>query len=218
MKPSLCVDQMRRSYQLKGLDETDLIGDPPGQFARWFEEAGAAETPPWLEINAMTLSTSSPELGVSSRIVLLKGVEEGKFLFFTNYRSVKAEQIAIDPQVALCFLWPHIERQVRIVGNAAKTSREKSVEYFRTRPRGSQLGALISDQSAKIDGRESLEMLLHGFQEQYSGQEIPCPEHWGGYAVTPSAMEFWQGRENRLHDRILYERAGDGWAISRLAP
>ena len=167
----------------------------------------------------MTLSTTDRQGFVTSRIVLLKGIERESFLFFTNYRSEKARQIAENPQVALCFQWPHLQRQVRICGTAAQTSRETSVAYFRTRPLGSRLGAILSSQSEPISGRQELEERLREAEQKYAGQEdIPCPENWGGYAVTPSRIEFWQGRENRLHDRLVYRRGAEQWEIVRLSP
>jgi pyridoxamine 5'-phosphate oxidase len=150
---------------------------------------------------------------------LLKGIEDGKFVFYTNYLSEKASQIAANPSVSLCFYWPHLQRQVRIIGNAAKTSRAASESYFATRPRGSRLGAILSKQSQVIDGRDHLEQQLQQLETQYVGREdIPCPESWGGYAVDPLAIEFWQGRESRLHDRLQYRQTDQGWKIVRLAP
>jgi len=214
----MSLDQMRKSYQLSGLHEHEVHPDPINQFQQWFDQANAAEVPNWLEINAMTLSTASVSGTVTSRIVLLKGIDTGRFMFFSNYQSAKAMQMEANPAVALCLLWPHVERQVRICGRVKKTSRDISIEYFRSRPRGSQLGALISNQSSAIEGRETLENSLRHFETLYEGQEIPCPEQWGGYAVTPDEIEFWQGRDNRLHDRIVYRRQGSQWTTSRLAP
>lgn len=215
----MSIDQMRKSYQLSGLFEHQVHPDPLQQFQHWFDQARSEEVPSWLELNAMTLSTAGSDFRVTSRIVLLKGVDDlGRFLFFTNYHSAKAQQIEENTAVALCILWPHLERQVRICGHAEKTSRETSIAYFRSRPRGSQLGALISNQSGSIADRSVLEQSLEKFEAQYAGQDVPCPEHWGGYAVTPNEIEFWQGRDNRLHDRILYRSSENQWSISRLAP
>jgi len=214
----MSLDQMRKSYQLSGLHEHEVHPDPFNQFQQWFDQANAAEVPNWLEVNAMTLSTASTNGAVTSRIVLLKGIDSGRFMFFSNYKSAKAMQMEANPAVALCLLWPHVERQVRICGHVEKTSRKISIDYFRSRPRGSQLGALISNQSSTLDSRESLEQSLRHFESLYEGQDIPCPEHWGGYAVTPDEIEFWQGRDNRLHDRIVYRRQSSQWTISRLAP
>lgn len=216
---AMLIDQMRLSYTLHGLTEQDLDADPISQFRKWFDQANAGDKPQWLETNAMTLSTADLRGLVTNRIVLLKGIEQGKFLFFTNYHSEKGRQIEANPQVALCFQWPHLQRQVRICGTAAKTSREASVAYFRSRPLGSRLGAVLSGQSEVIASREQLEQRLREAQEQYAdGEEIPCPDHWGGYAVSPQSIEFWQGRENRLHDRLLYQRTDADWKIARLAP
>ncbi|MGV3483474.1 MAG: pyridoxamine 5'-phosphate oxidase [Planctomycetaceae bacterium] len=215
----MLFDQMRRAYQLNGLADSDALDDPLAQFRQWFDEAVTGDVPPWLEVNAMTLSTASSDGRVTSRIVLLKGLDEaGRFLFFTNYNSAKGKQIAENPAVSLCFFWPHLERQVRICGRAEKTSRDTSRTYFHSRPRGSQLGAILSEQSSPIASREVLEQALNQRAKELEGQEIPCPEDWGGYAVTPHEIEFWQGRDNRLHDRIAYRREGQAWVRSRLAP
>lgn len=214
----MTFDQMRKSYQLSGLLEHEVHADPIEQFHRWFHEAKTEDVPSWLELNAMTLATADASGNVTSRIVLLKGIDQGRFCFFTNYRSAKARQMDENPSVSLCFLWPHLERQIRITGTVAKTSRETSIAYFHSRPRGSQLGAHLSQQSSTIPNRTALEQELKRFEAEYEGREVPCPEFWGGYAVTPSEIEFWQGRENRLHDRIVYHKASDQWTISRLAP
>lgn len=215
----MTIDQMRMSYTLAGLAEADLAADPLQQFQTWFQQAGGDDKPEWLEINAMTLATADANGRVTSRIVLLKGIEDGKFLFFTNYQSEKANQMAVNPSVSLCFYWPHLQRQVRINGTITKTSREASESYFATRPRGSRLGAILSEQSQAIDGRHHLEQQLQTLEIQYSGRDdIPCPEHWGGYAVDPKEIEFWQGRESRLHDRLMYRQSAQGWKIVRLSP
>jgi pyridoxamine 5'-phosphate oxidase len=215
----MTIDQMRLSYTLAGLAEADLAADPLQQFQTWFQQAGADDKPEWLEINAMTLATADLSGRVTSRIVLLKGIEDGKFLFFTNYQSEKANQMAANPSVSLCFYWPHLQRQVRINGTITKTSREASESYFATRPRGSRLGAILSQQSQAIDGRHHLEQQLQTLEAQYLGRDdIPCPENWGGYAVDPKEIEFWQGRESRLHDRLMYRKTPNGWKIVRLSP
>ncbi len=217
--PLRTIDQMRKAYTLAGLHESEVDADPITQFARWFEDAKRGDIPPWLELNAMTLSTADMGGAVTSRIVLLKGVENGRFVFFTNYTSTKGKQIELNPQVSLCFLWPHQERQIRIRGLASKSTREASIDYFHSRPRGSQLGAWVSEQSSETDGRDSLEQRLSALQQRYGDAEvIPCPEHWGGYAVDPREIEFWQGRENRLHDRLVYRKRDSHWALVRLCP
>jgi len=210
--------EMRRSYTLGGLDEKDADPDPLVQFHTWLKQAMQGDLPDWVEVNAMTLSTADARGNVSSRIVLLKGLEQGKFWFYTNYDSLKAEQIESNPRVSLCFLWQHLHRQIRIQGVAAKAPREQSDRYFRTRPRESQLGACVSDQSKVIDSRQVLERRLKELTDQYADGDIPCPEQWGGYCVTPTEMEFWQGRERRLHDRLRYRSEGGRWTLERLAP
>lgn len=215
----MTIDQMRLSYTLAGLAEADCVADPLQQFQTWFQQADADDKPQWLEINAMTLATADATGRVTSRIVLLKGIEDGKFLFFTNYLSEKANQMAANPAVSLCFYWPHLQRQVRINGPVTKTSRAASESYFATRPRDSRLGAILSEQSQQIDSRQHLEQQLRNLETQYNGRDdIPCPEHWGGYAVDPQEIEFWQGRESRLHDRLLYSQTSQGWTIVRLSP
>jgi len=214
----MSIDQMRKSYQLSGLTEQEVHTDPIEQFRLWFDQAKQGDVPSWLEVNAVTLSTANAAGRVTSRIVLLKGIDSGRFVFFSNYESNKGKQIEENPNVSLCFLWPHLERQVRISGRASKSSREVSIEYFHSRPRGSQLGAHVSEQSATIDGRDILLATLTKLESRYEGKVIPCPEHWGGYLVEPAEIEFWQGRENRLHDRIVYVSQDDRWTMHRVAP
>jgi pyridoxamine 5'-phosphate oxidase len=214
----MSIEQMRRNYAMAGLHEEDVDSDPLVQFGLWFQQAQQPDLPDWVEINAMTLSTVAQDGAVSSRIVLLKGVESGKLCFFTNYDSTKGQQMAANPQVALCFFWPHLERQVRIEGTVSKTDREQSDRYFQGRPRGSQLGAHVSQQSSPIENRTVLEERLAELEAQYADQPVPCPNNWGGYEVTPTRFEFWQGRPNRLHDRICYQRVADRWHVTRLAP
>jgi len=225
---------MRKNYTLGGLLEQDVHPDPLIQFQRWFDEATGKEThgatvtesgiPSWLEPNAMTLSTATPEGLVSSRIVLLKGVEQSQFVFFTNYDSSKAGQIASNPNVSLCFYWPHLQRQVLIAGRPERISRERSEAYFHSRPHESQLGAHASTQSTVIESREFLESRMSQLASQYpAGSIVPLPVNWGGIAVTAARIEFWQGRTSRLHDRIFYERSrgsssAEPWTISRLSP
>ena len=189
-------------------------------FQQWFALVQSTDLPKWFEINAMTLSTSRPEGGSCSRIVLLKGVETDGFLFFTNYDSAKGREVAIEPNVALHFFWPMFDRQVRIEGKANKTTSEISDQYFSSRPRSSQLGASVSPQSQVLLDDMQLELAIQELDNKYSGQSVPRPENWGGYKVIPHMMEFWQGKPSRLHDRFRYYRpdSGSDWCIHRLAP
>lgn len=210
------IAQMRREYTQRSLDTRDVSPDPVKQFQQWFDEAVRAQVP---EPNAMILSTASPEGRPSARVVLLKGIEEASFVFFTNYESRKGQLMGVNPQVALTFFWVELERQVRIEGTVHKTSDERSIQYFHSRPRGSQIGAWVSSQSQKIADRSVLEQRLQEFTQKFEGQTVPKPPHWGGYAVAPHTIEFWQGRPSRLHDRILYTlREHNYWTIERLSP
>lgn len=210
--------EMRQSYKLGSLLEKDIADDPMVQFRTWLNEAMEGDLPEWVEANAMTLSTGDGHGGVTSRIVLLKGLDDGKFWFYTNYRSQKASQIESNPNVSLCFLWQHIQRQVRIEGTATRAPRDQSVSYFRKRPHDSQLGAVVSQQSSVIESREVLENRLAELKKQYADKEIPCPDDWGGYCVSPHRIEFWQGRESRLHDRLCYRKQTSSWIVERLSP
>lgn len=209
------LSQMRKEYSHE-LCFQDLDPDPIQQFSKWLQEATAAQV---LEPNAMTLATASTEGIPSARIVLLKGIEEDGFIFFTNYESQKGKELAQNPQAALVFFWGELERQVRIAGSVEKISAEKSEEYFHLRPRGAQLGAWVSPQSRAIADRSFLEEHLKELEKHYQDQEIPLPPYWGGYRLIPREIEFWQGRPNRLHDRLRYSREEKGgWKIERLAP
>jgi len=206
---------MRRDYMQRGLVETDLAPDPFQQFARWFQDALGC--PAILEANAMVLSTVSPEGKPHARYVLLKGFDANGFVFFTNYGSEKSRDLAEKPLAALTFGWIELERQVRIEGKVSKTPRSAVEDYFQTRPRGSRLGAWASSQSEVIPNRAILEERLAEADARFPG-EVPAPETWGGYLVTPDLFEFWQGRTNRLHDRLRYRKDDSGWIIERVAP
>lgn len=210
------IQELRENYSYATLDRADLQSDPLQQFRQWFDEALKAEI---IEPNAMTLSTTDGER-VFSRVVLLKELTEEGFVFYTNYQSAKGQQIASHPRVALTFLWKEIERQVRIEGIAQQISQAQSTAYFQSRPKASQIGAWVSQQSSVISDRSSLESRKAELELQYQDQDkLEKPEHWGGYLVQPNMVEFWQGRESRLHDRFQYQAAeGDAWHIVRLAP
>ncbi len=231
LSPLTFIDRMRQNYTLGGLYEQDVADDPMVQFENWFGEVIAKDEvrndealtgiPEWFEPNAMTLSTSTTDGHVTSRIVLLKGIESAQFVFFTNYDSIKSQQISVNPNVSLCFFWPHLQRQVLVSGRAARISRDRSQSYFHSRPRESQLGAHASTQSAVVESREVLEQRMQTLSDQYPPDTtIPLPDNWGGFAVTPTRIEFWQGRTSRLHDRIVYARNADlqSWNITRLSP
>lgn len=198
-----------------GLDETTIERDPIKQFQAWFNDAIEAKLP---LPEAMTLATATPDGKPSARMVLLKQVDHAGFVFYTNYRSAKAEQLDANPYAALVFYWPQLDRQVRVEGSVERTSPQESREYFKTRPRESQIGAWASEQSEVISGREVLEQRAKELEDFYRDREIECPEYWGGYRLKPERIEFWKSRVGRLHDRLLFERSGDGWTVTRLAP
>ena len=211
----MSIADIRKDYQLKSLSEHEVAENPFAQFSVWWNEAVQSEI---VEVNAMALSTVTSGGKPSSRIVLLKGYDEQCFVFFTNYSSDKGQQISQNHFAALLFFWRELERQVRIEGVVSKVSEEESDAYFNSRPLGSRLGAWASPQSQKISDREVLNKELTKFTEQFDQENIPRPAHWGGYRVRPNRIEFWQGRSNRLHDRILYEQDNENWQIGRLAP
>lgn len=202
----------RRSYERGELTEQNAARNPFAQFNQWFEEMKQGD---FLEPNTMVLATSSANGKPSARMVLLKGFSEEGFVFYTNYHSRKGNDLGENPQAALLFYWDILERQVRIEGAIKKVHANLSEEYFASRPFESQLSAIVSEQSEVIPNREFLEEKLEALKQQGRASR---PEHWGGYIVKPSVFEFWQGRPNRLHDRIVYERAGDAWVMKRLAP
>ncbi|UZQ53765.1 pyridoxamine 5'-phosphate oxidase [Trichothermofontia sichuanensis B231] len=210
------IAQLRQEYSQQVLRETDVAADPIEQFAAWFQQAVAAQVP---QPNAMTLATVSPAGLPSARIVLLNGLDERGFIFYTHYRSRKGQELAANPHAALVFLWHELERQVRIEGQVERVTAAISDAYFQSRPRGSQLGAWTSPQSQPIASREVLEAQFQVVSQQYADRPVPRPPDWGGYRVCPHTIEFWQGRPNRLHDRLRY-RQGDHqtWHLERLAP
>jgi pyridoxamine 5'-phosphate oxidase len=198
------------------LHEADADPDPLVQFRRWFDQAQSADRH---EANAMAVATANPDGSPSVRMVLLKGVDERGFVFFTGYGSRKGRELEVNPRAALLFHWPSLGRQVRIEGPVERVPREETVSYAHSRPRGSQLSALASPQSEVIDSRATLESKVAELQERLAGEpELPVPEGWGGFRVVPEAYEFWQHREDRLHDRLAYTRAGSDWRRVRLAP
>jgi pyridoxamine 5'-phosphate oxidase len=208
------IADLRQEYMRAGLAEADAQPDPLRQFERWLAEALAAQLP---LANAMTLATVTPDGAPDARIVLLKGVEGGAFVFYTNYQSRKGGQLAANARACLVFLWTQLERQVRIEGCVEKVTAAESDSYFATRPVGARLSARASAQSTVVSGREFLEKAVKEEKSKH-GENPPRPPHWGGYRVIPAQIEFWQGRENRLHDRLLYRRNKDSWTIERLAP
>jgi pyridoxamine 5'-phosphate oxidase len=209
------ISDIRKDYTLQSLDTSDVTAQPFDQFNIWLNAAIKAQLP---EPTAMTLATVSPEGKPSARIVLLKDLNETSFTFFTNYQSHKGIDLIQNPFAALTFFWAELERQVRIEGKIEKVSREVSENYFHSRPRGSQIGAWVSPQSKVIESRAFLEEETERLTKLYENQEIPLPEHWGGYVLKPELVEFWQGRPSRLHDRIQYTKLESGWKIERLAP
>ncbi|MEU6403099.1 pyridoxamine 5'-phosphate oxidase [Streptomyces sp. NPDC046985] len=209
---------MRLQYQSEGLSASDLADTPVEQFARWFRQAAAEDR--LSEPNAMVVSTADAEGRPSSRTVLLKGFDEHGFVFYTNYGSRKARELAANPHVSLLFPWHPMSRQVIVQGVARRTGRDETAAYFRTRPHGSQLGAWASAQSSVIDTRDAVDASYADLAARYpEGEQVPVPPHWGGFRVAPGSVEFWQGRENRLHDRLRYVAEPDGgWRVERLSP
>ncbi|NIN73483.1 MAG: pyridoxamine 5'-phosphate oxidase [Gemmatimonadetes bacterium] len=200
---------------LKGLSEEAAGPDPLTLFTEWFEDAKRSGI--YLP-DAMTLATASKDGRPSARLMLLKGFDERGFRFFTNYESRKADDLTDNPRAALVFHWSRLQRQVRVEGKVEKLPEQESQEYFATRPRGSQLGAWASNQSSPIDDRRQLEESFREHEARFKGADVPLPPFWGGYRVIPDAIEFWQGRANRLHDRLRYTLGDDGWTVARLSP
>lgn len=210
------LGHLRKSYQKGALNIDDIQNDPMIFFKNWFDQANETQTIE--EANAMTLSTLGLDDFPKSRIVLLKALIEEGFVFYTNYQSEKGISIAHHSKVGLAFFWPPLERQVIIKGEAVKLTNEASDAYFQSRPKGSQIGAIVSDQSKVISDRSIMEAKLEALEIEYAEKDVPRPEHWGGYVVKPQCIEFWQGRPNRLHDRIRCQLQGNFWNIERLAP
>jgi pyridoxamine 5'-phosphate oxidase len=235
----MSIADIRREYNLAGLRRRDLDDDAVVQFRRWFDQATGVRASgrlrktlialykslfmirgvEQLDLNAMTLATSDLQGRPSARIVLLKGVDERGFIFYTNYNSRKGRELTENPQAALVFHWPEQERQVCVAGVVSKLPSAESETYFRSRPRGSRIGAWASDQSTKVRDRTELETRWKEVEDRYARADVPCPPHWGGYVLNPTRVEFWQGRPNRLHDRFRYSRRPDNtWNIERLSP
>ena len=210
------IANIRKEDKLQTVSETDGEINPVKQFSKWWDDAVKSEID---EVNAATLATSSLQGKPSARIILLKGFDERGFVFFTNYESNKGKSLFINPQTTLVFFWKELQRQVRIEGIAGKVSDDESDEYFSSRPEGSKIGAWASPQSQVIKDRSELEKNVKKLEQQYSNKNIPRPSFWGGFRICPESVEFWQGRPNRLHDRILYTlQKNNSWKIERLAP
>jgi len=235
----MSIADFRREYNLGGLRRSDLAPDPLTQFNQWFEQAANARAggrvrrffiriyksillltgnPP-ADVNAMTLATADKEGHPSARIVLLKGVDARGFMFFTNYESRKGRELTENPEAALVFYWPDLERQVCVAGSVTKLPQAESEAYFTSRPRGSRIAAWASNQSEVVPDRAALEKKWNELEAQYPGEKVPMPPYWGGYVLNPTRLEFWQGRPNRLHDRFRYSRAAsNSWQLERLSP
>lgn len=215
----MSIHELRRDYEQGGLDESSAPNDPLELFVQWFADAKAVTEPAWFEPNAMTLATASREGVPDARIVLLKGVDDRGFVFYTNYLSHKAKQLDANPHASLVFHWAPLERQVRIVGSVTRGTRQETIDYFTVRPRNSQLGAWASRQGEIVESREALDARLAEVTKKFEGRDIPVPDFWGGYRVAPESIEFWHGRRSRMHDRLRYTLQPDGsWKRERLSP
>jgi pyridoxamine-phosphate oxidase len=217
----MSMQELRKEYENAGIDEAKLPACPIACFRQWFESATEHCPGRWFEPNAMSLATADKGGRPSVRVVLLKEITDTGIQFFTNYESTKGQQLAANPVAAVTMHWPYLGRQVRMIGDVEKTSRDVSEAYFHSRPRGSQIGALASRQSCQVDSRDELDREARELTEKLEGQDVPLPEHWGGYHLVPTEVEFWQGRLDRLHDRIVYsksERNSCSWEIGRLSP
>lgn len=210
---------IRKEYEDQGIEIEQLDICPLKELSKWVEDASMKSPARWFEANAMALATADPSGMVSVRFVLLKGIKDDGIQFFTNYQSSKGKQLESNPHCSVAFHWPHLGRQVRISGTAEKTTRELSEKYFHSRPRAAQISASVSDQSTSLPSRTELETKTSEYSETMKGQEIPLPDNWGGYLIRPVEAEFWQGRSNRLHDRIHYQLDADNqWSKTLLAP
>lgn len=211
----MAIADIRTEYRRHSLSEQDVAADPIVQFTRWFDEAVNAAV---VEPNAMCLATATPDASPSARMVLLKGFDARGFVFYTDYRSRKGQELADNPRASLCFFWAELERQVRINGAVQRVSRAESDEYFQSRPLPSRVGAWTSHQSMVLIDRTALEQQLAANDARFAGGQVPLPEHWGGFRIIPEELEFWQGRESRLHDRIQFRRDAGVWVKRRLSP
>lgn len=211
----MSIADLRTEYRRNVLTEQDVAENPIDQFQQWFDEAVKAAV---LEPNAMCLATATPDAYPSARMVLLKGVDARGFVFYTDYRSRKGQELADNPHASLCFFWAELERQVRINGAVQRISRAESDAYFQSRPLSSRVGAWTSHQSMVLTDRTVLETQLADNERRFADGTVPLPEHWGGFRIVPEEIEFWQGRESRLHDRIQFRREAGAWARRRLSP